>query len=143
MPYKYVEDITMADVAFVATGKTIEEMFESAGLATTNVMVADLKKVAKKITRTIKAQSDSIEKLLFSFLDDILFYKDKESLLLCYFDVDISESKGQYTLKASASGDKINHEKHEMLVDIKAVTWHKFYITKKGKTWECRVILDI
>ena len=41
MPYKYLEDVSIADVAFEATGRTLDDMFESAGLAVTNVMVKD------------------------------------------------------------------------------------------------------
>ncbi len=47
MPYKYLKDVSIADVAFVASGATLEEMFEFAGLATANVIVKDLKSVRK------------------------------------------------------------------------------------------------
>jgi SHS2 domain-containing protein len=143
MPYKYIEDVTMADVAFVAEGPTLKEMFESAGLATTNVMVKDLKTVRKKITKNIKLENDSIEKLLHSFLQEFVFWKDKGQLLFSDISVQLGEKNGKYILNASLSGEKIDPKKHEMLIDIKAVTWHKFSIEKKGKKWTCRVVLDI
>ena len=42
MPYTYLEEIAIADIAFRATGKTEEEVFAAAADATVNVMVEDL-----------------------------------------------------------------------------------------------------
>lgn len=145
MPYKYLEDVSIADVAFEASGKTLGDMFESAGLAVTNTMVKDLKSVKPKIRKTIKLEAADIEKLLFNFLQEFVYWKDKDLLLFSKIKVKITEPKkaGQpYALAASLAGDKINNKKHEMLVDVKAVTWHLFSV-KKGKTWTCRVVLDI
>ena len=46
MPYRYLEDIATADVAFEAWGDTLEEMFVAAADATMNVMVSDLDTIA-------------------------------------------------------------------------------------------------
>ncbi|MBS3051053.1 MAG: archease [Candidatus Aenigmarchaeota archaeon] len=143
MTYKYLEDVSIADVAFEATGRTLEEMFESAGLAVTNTMVKNLKSVKPKIRKTIKAKGKDVEKLLFNFLQEFVYWKDKDLLLFSKIKVTVREPKtGGYSLVAVLSGDKINVERHEMLVDVKAVTWHLFSV-KKEKKWTCRVVLDI
>lgn len=142
MHYMYLEDISIADVAFEATGKTLGEMFESAGLAVTNTMVKDLKSVKPKVRKTIKLENNDVEKLLFNFLQEFVYWKDKDMLLFSKIKVRIKEQNGNYSLVAELSGDKINAEKHEMLVDVKAVTWHLFSV-KKDKKWVCRVVLDI
>ncbi|MBI4170372.1 MAG: archease [Candidatus Aenigmarchaeota archaeon] len=143
MSYKYLEDVSIADVAFVAEGSTMGGMFESAGLATTNVMVKDLKSVKKKITKKVKLESDSVEKLLFEFLQEFVYWKDKDLLLFSGVDVSITGKNKRFFLNAALSGEKINPERHEMLVDVKAVTWHLFSVEKKGKKWRCQVVLDI
>jgi SHS2 domain-containing protein len=143
MPYKYLEDVSIADVAFIAEGATLNEMFESAGLATTNVMVKDIKTVRKSVTKIIEIKSDSLEKLLFDFLQEFVYWKDKDLLIFSDISAAISEKNGTYILKAALSGEKINSRRHEMLVDVKAVTWHLFTLEKKGKKWKCQVILDI
>jgi len=145
MTYKYLEDVSIADVAFEAKGKTLDAMFESAGLAVTNVMVKDLKSVKPKFRKTIKLKNKDIEKLLFNFLQEFVYWKDKDLLLFSRIDVKINQPKkaGQpYALAASLAGDKIDNIKHEMLVDVKAVTWHLFKI-EKTKGWSCHVVLDI
>ena len=143
--YKYLEDVSIADVAFEAKGKTLAGMFESAGLAVTNVMVKDLKVVKPKIKKTIKLKNKDMEKLLFNFLQEFVFWKDKDLLLFSKVKVKITEPKksgADYSLVAVLSGDKIDAKKHEMLVDVKAVTWHLFNI-ERASNWKCHVVLDI
>lgn len=145
MPYKYLEDVSIADVAFEATGKTLNDMFESAGLAVTNTMVKDLKAVKPKIRKTIKVKAKDVEKLLSAFLQEFVYWKDKDLLLFSKVKVKIKEPKkpGQsFSLIAMLAGDKIDNKKHEMLVDVKAVTWHLFKV-EKAKVWKCHVVLDI
>lgn len=141
MPYKFLRDVAIADVAFQAEGKTLPELFESAGMAVTNTMVKDLKKVKPRTTKTIKVKADSIENLLFNFLQEIIFLKDAKLLLLSKFNVKVDEKNK--TLTAKASGDKLNPKKHELLVDVKAVTMHNFEVKKEKNKWIARVILDV
>jgi len=141
MAYKYLEDVSIADVAFEATGKTLEGMFESAGLAVTNVMVKDLKSVKPKVRKSIKLENKDVEKLLFNFLQEFVFWKDKDLLLFSKVCVKIKHQDG-YFLSATLSGEKIDAKRHEMLVDVKAVTWHLFKV-EKTKGWKCHVVLDI
>lgn len=142
MSYKYLEDVAVADVCFEASGKTLEELFESAGLATTNTMVKSLKKISQKEKEKISVSADTIENLLFKFLEEIIFLKDARQLLLSKFKIKISQGKN-YKLACEASGEKINMKKHEMLVDVKAVTWHLFEVKQEKNIWRARVILDI
>ena len=143
MPYKFLEDIAIADVAFEATGKNLEELFESAGLAVTNTMVKDLKSVKQKITKNIEVKSDNVEMLLFNFLQEIIFYKDAELLLFNKFEIDIKNQNKKWTLKAKAYGEKLNMKKHELLVDVKAVSLHNFKVEETKSGWKADVILDV
>ncbi|MBI2543346.1 MAG: archease [Candidatus Aenigmarchaeota archaeon] len=143
MPYKFLEDVAIADVAFEATGKTLEELFESCGLAVTNTMVKDLDSVKRKIVKDIEVESESIELLLFAFLQEIIFYKDAKLLLFNKFDVRIRQMKKKNRLKAKAYGEKLNMKKHELKVDVKAVSLHNFQVKKTRSVWKASVILDV
>ncbi len=141
MAYKFLKDVAIADIAFEASGKTLSELFESAGLAVTNTMVRDLKKVKPKTSKIIKLKSDTLENLLFNFLQEIIFLKDARQLLLSKFSVKIDEKK--IFLTAKASGERLDAKKHELVVDVKAVTMHKFELKKEKNKWVARVILDV
>ena len=143
MPYKYLEDIAIADVAFEATGKTLVELFESAGLALTNTQVKDLKKIEEKISKEIEVKAASVEMLLFNFLQELIFLKDAEQLLLKKFEIKILPNKKGWELKAKVYGEKINPEKHELLVDVKAVSLHLFKVEELKDGWRATVVLDV
>src|SRR3989338_7699528 len=126
MPYKYLEDVSLADVAFEATGKTLAELIEAAAQAVMNTMVKDLSKIKHKVSREITLKAPNAEKLLFAFLEELVFMKDAELLLFSKFDVGVKEIRGEYALAAVCHGEKIDMKKHELLVDVKAVTMHHF-----------------
>jgi len=143
MPYKFLPDIAIADVAFEATGKTLPALFKAAALATTNVMVKDLKSVKQKKIKKIDVEAENVELLLFNFLQEIIYYKDADLLLFSKYDVKIVKNKDKtYKLQATAYGEKLNMKKHVLLVDVKAVTLHMFSVKKKN-VWKANVILDI
>ena len=45
MPYKFLEDIGTADIAFEATGRDLPELFTAAANATMNVMIDNLDEI--------------------------------------------------------------------------------------------------
>ncbi len=143
MPYKFVDNLSVADVAFVAEGKTIEEMFESAALATTNIMVKDMATIAPSKRRKMTVSDKSVEKLLFNFLQEIIYLKDAELMVFSKYTVKIKDRNGTYSLVCIAYGEKIDAEKHELVVDVKAITYHLFEVKNEGGKWKSRVILDI
>ena len=126
-----------------ATGKTLEGMFESSGLAVINTQVKDLNSIKNKVRKTITVEAENIELLLFSFLQELIFLKDAKLLLFNKFDISINENKGKYKLKSKAYGEKLDMKKHELLADVKAVSLHNFKIRKTKSGWKAEVILDV
>jgi protein archease len=143
MPYKYLDDIATADVAFEAWGSTREAMFIAAADATMNVMVADLDTIAFQTERSIDLQDDDIELLLFQFLQEFVYYKDAEQLLLRVKAVDIAVGAEKYRLQAQIVGEILDPGKHDLVVDVKAVTMHRFSVVEYDGLWRAAVILDI
>ncbi|MBU5537508.1 MAG: archease [Candidatus Aenigmatarchaeota archaeon] len=143
MPYKFLEDVAIADVAFEATGKTLKELFESAALAITSTQVKDLKSVEHKVEKDIEVESDNIEMLLFNFLQELIFYKDAELLLFSKFDLEIFPENKKWKLKSKAYGEKLDMKKHELLVDVKAVSLHQFKVEETKEGWKANVIIDV
>ena len=82
MPYKFLEDIGTADIAFEATGRDLPELFTAAADATMNVMIDNLDGIEPCETRQIELSSDKIDMLLFDFLQELIYFKDARRLLL-------------------------------------------------------------
>jgi len=143
MSYQYIDSIAIADVAFEAQGATIEELFRACWEAAVNVMVSDLKTIEGKVKREITLREGNVELLLFNFLQEMIFLKDAEQLLLLIDSLNIETEKGQQKLRAEAKGERIDPLKHELIVDIKAVTFHHFMVKKSSDGWKATVVLDV
>ena len=143
MAYRYLDEIATADAAFEAWGASLEEMFVSAGDATLNVMVRDLASIESKERREISLKEIEIDILLFELLQEIIFYKDAQSLLLRIGKIQISRLDDHWTLTAECYGEEIDRSRHELAVDVKAVTLHHFHVGPSEDGWKARVILDI
>ena len=143
MPYHYLEDIGTADIAFEATGRDLAELFNAAADATMNVMIDNLEAIEPREARHIELSSDEIDMLLFDFLQELIYLKDAERLLLRVRDTRIEQRDGNYLLKAETAGEVLDAARHHQRADVKAVTLHGFSVEKKNDGWKTRVLLDI
>lgn len=143
MPYRYLEEVATADVAFEAWGDTLEEAFVASAEAAMNVMVDDLGSIRKDAKVALKLENEELDLLLFDFLNELVYYKDAKRLLLVVDSIKIGREKNAFTLKADASGDMIDPERHPLKVDVKAVTLHMFSLVEKDGKWKATVVLDI
>jgi len=140
MPFKFVEDITIADVAFEATGKDLTELFQSAAQAVIESL-ANPKTVKPEIVKQIKIKEKDVEKLLFNFLEEIVYLKDKDAIVFNDVKVKVDEKKMEVT--AMLTGDNIKPDEQELHQDVKAVTMHYWLVEKKNGKWQATVVLDI
>lgn len=143
MPYEYLEDIAIADTAFRAWGMDLEETFTAAADATMNVMVEELDSIQPRERREIKLENNELDMLLFNFLQEFIYYKDSEQLILRVHQMKIMGKDHRYVLEAAAMGEKLDPNRHHLKVDVKAVTLHRFRLERTSQGWEAMVILDI
>ncbi len=142
--YRFLSNIALADIAFVARGDSLPSLFESAARALTEVMV-DRKTVVVRLERRITLSSPTVDRLLYDFLTELIVIKDVDSLLFKDFKVSIVSGKAM-GLTCEMRGDEIDRERHALRNDVKAVTMHMFGVKKaagKGGRWEATVVLDI
>tara|TARA_Y100000310_G_C20470686_1_gene709881 strand:- start:195 stop:605 length:411 start_codon:yes stop_codon:yes gene_type:complete len=136
MKYKYLKDLT-SDVMFEAYGKDLKELFENSAEAMfETICQLDKVKPTKKIE--VNIQSDSVEDLLYYWLQQLIALVDIEEMFFSKFV--IKEIKDN-TLRADVFGESIVPEKGETLV--KAVTNYKFGLEKTKQGYKATVSLDI
>jgi len=143
MPYEYLDDLAIADIAFVATGRDLPETFIAAAAATLNVMIENPGDVEPRERRDLSCENEALDLLLFDFLNELIYYKDAERLMLRVRDMSISGRDGAYRLEALAEGEVLDPARHEQRADVKAVTLHKFTLEQVPEGWRAAVILDI
>jgi SHS2 domain-containing protein len=143
MPYEFLEDIATADIAFSAWGRDLEETFIAASDATMNVMVENLDSIQPLERREFQFRNEALDMLLFDLLQELIYHKDSEKLMLRIRQIQIKNEDGRYTLKAVALGEKLDPNRHTTRADVKAVTLHRFNLVKTDQGWKTQIILDI
>ena len=143
MSYEFFEQEYTADIGFKARATTPEKMFVAAAEATMNVMVDDLEKIENKVIQKLEIKAESLEMLLFDFLQELIYHKDAEQLMLRVPEVSITEQDDIFILSSEAYGEQLNVSKHELNVDVKAVTMHHYRVEKIDDGWQTTVVLDI
>ena len=143
MPYAYADDIAIADLAFRAWGPTAEATFLAAAEATVNAMVEDLATIAPRVQRTFEVHEEQLDLLLVQFLQELLFYKDAQQLLLRVYEVQITAQEQGFALQARAAGEPLDPARHALGADVKGVTLHRLQVVQTSNGWEATVVLDV
>jgi SHS2 domain-containing protein len=63
-----------------------------------NVMIENLDTIEPRETRRIEMKTDEIDMLLFDCLQDLIYFKDAERLLLRVREIRREEKEGTYSL---------------------------------------------
>jgi len=127
-----------ADAGIRVEAPTLEDLFETAGLAFTE-LVTSADSVDCRVERRFKLEEDDMETLLVSWLQELLYLLDTEDLVFARFQVRIHD----FSLEATAWGDVFDPNIHTMKTEIKAVTYHQLEVTKNDQGWQAQVIFDI
>ncbi|KAB0672185.1 archease [Oryzomonas sagensis] len=143
MPYRFLDDIATADVAFEAWGATREELFAAGADALLRTMVHDPKVVERREEQAVTVDDADLDLLLFSFLQELVFLKDARRLLLHPEKVRIAEEGGRFRLDAVLRGEGIDRQRHPLVVDVKAVTLHRLRVACEAGVWRAVVVLDV
>ncbi len=143
MPYRYMPDIAIADVAFEARGKSLEELFTAASDATMSVMVDDLSTIELKEEVTVHLTHEEIDLLLFDFLQEFIYFKDARQLLLRVERIILVKEGTTFVLDAVLRGERLDPDKHPLRADVKAVTLHRFSVSHTDDGWVATVVLDV
>ncbi|MBE0555829.1 MAG: archease, partial [Proteobacteria bacterium] len=118
MPYTYLEEIAIADVAFRAKGKTEEEVFAAAADATVNVMVEDLAAIRDQMRMPVELENDSLDLLLFDFLNEFVYLKDAKGLLMRVGAIRVGRQGSRFTLQGELYGEKLDPLRHPLAGDV-------------------------
>lgn len=142
MPFKFLEKIAIADIAFEVTAPTLDKLFEDAGMAASDIMV-NPKTVKSKMKKTLKVSADSLENLMYDFLSELIYLKDTKGFLFIKYFIKVKQEKKGWSLSAVASGEKIDRKRHDLRNDLKAITMHMFVVEQRKKEWYARIVVDI
>lgn len=139
MRYRFLQHT--ADAKFQAFGKTLEEAFQNAALATAS-LIYDWKTVEGKLRHHIEIKGKDLKQLLVSFLEELLYLLDSRQFLLNSVEgIHIGKKENHYWLKAQFLGD--NHSsKYQTFGDVKAITYNEMRIETHAH-FMVQVVVDV
>ena len=134
MRYELLEHT--ADVMVRCTGRDLEECFENAAYAMFDQIV-DASRIENSVERIIRVSAEDDEERLYSFLSELLFVMDCESLVFDSFKVTF---EGDDVI-CKAKGEPLDVKKHHAKAEIKAVTYHMLSVNREEPS--VTVIFDV
>lgn len=134
--YEFIDHT--ADVGVRLEAPTAAALFETAARALTEI-ATDAGAVMPRVERTVELEEETLDVLLVSWLQELLYLLETEGLVFSRFEVSIDGTR----LHAAVWGEPLNPELHARKSDIKAVTYHQLEVGRRGDAWEARVIFDV
>ncbi len=136
MTYKFLEHT--ADIKFVVRNKNLKGLFLDATEAILFI-IKENKVIKGNIRIPIKIEENNIEKLLHSFLEEIIFLLDSENFILSKIEkLEINEEN--FSLSCVFVGDNILN--YEISNGIKAITYNNLSL-EHDKDWSFECVIDI
>lgn len=139
--YEFVEGAT-SDLAFVAHAPTLEAAFAQAGEALLAATVERPDSVERRERRTLAIEEPDLELLLMRFLNELVYLRDAEELLLHPEHIRITRD-GRARLEGELAGERIDPARHALASEVKAATAHGLQVTPSGEGWMVAVTLDV
>ncbi|MHA1222248.1 MAG: archease [Candidatus Heimdallarchaeaceae archaeon] len=139
--YTILEDEVKSDFAFEVIADSLEELFKGAALATMRAMV-DPEKVKLEKEWRIEIQAADEKMLLYDFLDELVYLKDRDTALFGDFDITIKRDE-EMALTCVVKGSTIDWKEDILFTDVKAITMYEFKVEQRREKWYCHVILDL
>jgi SHS2 domain-containing protein len=139
--FEYLEHT--ADVYVAAYGASLEQAFENAALASTEV-ITDTDKIESRSEDTVEIEAHDLKALLYSWIEEFLVRLDADGLLYSRFEIHfIEKSEKGFRLKAKIWGEEFDPEKHPQKLGIKAITYHRMEIDEQPGRVTLKFILDV
>ena len=139
--FEFIEGAT-SDLTFLARGPTLEAAFAAAARALLAATVEQPETVGRSECRSLSLEEPDLELLLARFLNELVYLRDAEDLLLHPERIEIARD-GCAQLKAELIGERIDSNRHDLAADVKAVTVHGLRVEKTAGGWTTQATLDV
>jgi len=128
-----------ADLGIIVNGVDLKDLFETAARSMIQIIVKG--KPSEKTSRIkLTVNGKDLADLMVRWLSEVLYLFEGEKAVLTDVAIkSISASHIDTILKIIP----FDPDLHEILCEIKAVTYHQIEVAKKDDHWQARVIFDV
>jgi SHS2 domain-containing protein len=128
-----------ADFGIHVFGDNVKNLFQNAALALMEQLVETADLLGRE-ERQIVLEGNDRPDLMVNWLREILYLWTGEECLVQSVRI---ESITEKQLKARVWVDPFSPDRHKLISEIKAVTYHQVQVYKTCSRWEANVIFDI
>ena len=142
MGYDLLDEGTFADVAVKCDAETLETLFKYNAEALVAIILKNTNDIKGDLTKEIRLQAEEPDLLLLDFMNELIYQKDVNNLLLLPGRIQIERKDDLFSITASMRGDRIS-KKCSFVVDVKAATMHELKVSEEKGSWNSFMILDV
>ena len=117
----------------------LDEVFAEAGRGFFSMIVDDLDQVARTQRLHLAVRGRDPADLLVDWLHELLVAFETRGVVLSGFEVRL----GHDGLEAECRGEALDPDRHRLLHEVKAVTYHGLRVERDEEGWVAEVIVDI
>ncbi|MBI4057783.1 archease [Candidatus Microgenomates bacterium] len=141
--FRFLPEVATGGVAFEAFGKNERELLKNAALALEEAMV-DIKTIKSRNKETITMRDADFGKLLFDFLEHLVFLKHAKQLLFRDIRVGVEKEGKSWVMQGFAYGERVDPDRHKLKVNVKGLAKELFDVGKtKSGHYRAQVVLGI
>ncbi len=130
-----------ADVGMRIRGDDLDDLFRSAAEGVIDYIVVNRDAVRVDALESLILDAESTLDLLVAWLNELIFRSETRRRLYSHFNVRVA-ADGLH-LHAEIGGESIDHDRHILDHEVKAVTHHGLTLRRDGNGWLAELILDI
>lgn len=135
--YDYFE--VEADVGIHGWGPTCADAFAEAALGVLALTV-DPAGVSPSESRDVRAQGESREETLVSWINECLYVHEIEGFVVRRVAVDLCDER---LVHGVLHGEELDRGRHRLGTIVKAATLHGVSVTEQDGRWDVRVVIDV
>ena len=128
-----------ADIGVRSFGATEKEAFENAAVGMFS-LITDLDQISENLEFPVDVEAEDRETLLVEWLNELLYIYESNGSLLKRFQI---KELGETRLRGTAFGGPVEPGRHEINIDIKAVTYYQLKVRQTDTGWTAEVIFDV
>lgn len=137
LPYKTFNHT--ADLGVEICGPDCNQLFINAG-RTLFDLICGTSAIDKKTAVPVTVEGSGYDDLMINWLRELLYLHQVKGYLLSTF---IIHELDAFHLIATVTGEQFDARRHELLREIKAVTYHQLTIEQGEEGWTARIVFDI
>ena len=130
---------TEADVGVAAWGPTRAEAFAQAALGVFTLIVKP-EEVQERERREVRAQADSPERLLASWINECLYVHEIEGFVVRRVEVDTCTAT---LVHGVLHGEELEAGRHRLGTIVKAATLHRLVVAEQEGQHRVSVVVDV